>query len=63
VAGSVVRHQGTQISVSVGAAVAEEGEGPHELLDRADAALYRAKSHGRDRLVLAPTSRALARPS
>jgi diguanylate cyclase (GGDEF)-like protein/PAS domain S-box-containing protein len=58
VASSVVRHEGREVTVrvSIGAAMAEGGEGPHELLARADAALYVAKSEGRDRLVLAPST-------
>lgn len=42
------------VSLSAGVAEAEPGEGALELLARADDALYRAKSAGRDRVVLAP---------
>jgi diguanylate cyclase (GGDEF)-like protein/PAS domain S-box-containing protein len=55
VASSVVRHaeQEIVVRVSIGAAMAGPGDGAHELLARADAALYRAKSGGRDRVVIA----------
>jgi diguanylate cyclase (GGDEF)-like protein len=44
-------------TVSVGVAVAEDGEtDPMALVARADAALYRAKGAGRNRLVVAPAS-------
>lgn len=50
-----VLHQGQSlgmITVSVGVAVLpEHGTAPQELLDAADAALYRAKREGRDRVV------------
>ena len=50
-----VRHQGQSlgaITVSVGvAALPLHGTSPKELLDAADAALYRAKGEGRDRVV------------
>jgi diguanylate cyclase (GGDEF)-like protein/PAS domain S-box-containing protein len=50
-----VLHQGQSlgmITVSVGvAALPEHGVAPQQLLDAADAALYRAKSEGRDRVV------------
>jgi diguanylate cyclase (GGDEF)-like protein/PAS domain S-box-containing protein len=54
VASSVVRHgtQEIEVRVSIGAAMAERGQGAHELLTRADRALYRAKSGGRDRVVV-----------
>jgi diguanylate cyclase (GGDEF)-like protein/PAS domain S-box-containing protein len=52
-----VLHQGQSlgmITVSVGvAALPEHGTSPKELLDVADAALYRAKREGRDRVVVA----------
>ena len=42
------------ITVSVGvAALPQHGTSPKELLDAADAALYRAKREGRDRVVVA----------
>jgi diguanylate cyclase (GGDEF)-like protein len=40
-------------TVSVGVAHLADGEGPDTLLARADAALYRAKGAGRDRLIAA----------
>jgi diguanylate cyclase (GGDEF)-like protein len=50
-----VLHQGQSlgiVTVSVGvAALPEHGTSPRELLDAADAALYRAKREGRDRVV------------
>ncbi len=42
-----------EITVSVGVATWKSGEMPAEVVARADAALYRAKDEGRDRLVLA----------
>ena len=39
-----------RVSVSIGAASYKRGETRQELLARADAALYRAKQHGRDRI-------------
>ena len=39
-----------QISVSIGAASYQPGESRYELLARADAAMYRAKQRGRDRV-------------
>ena len=52
-----VLHQGQSlgmITVSVGvAALPQHGTSPRELLDAADAALYRAKREGRDRVVVA----------
>ena len=42
------------VTVSVGvAALPEHGTSPKELLETADAALYRAKREGRDRVVAA----------
>jgi PleD family two-component response regulator len=38
------------VTVSVGAALARAGEAAGDLLRRADAQLYRAKSAGRDRV-------------
>jgi diguanylate cyclase (GGDEF)-like protein/PAS domain S-box-containing protein len=50
-------HQGQSlgmVTVSVGvAALPEQGSSPKELLEAADAALYRAKNEGRDRVVAA----------
>ena len=54
-----VLHQGQSlgmVTVSVGvAALPEHGTSPRELLEAADAALYRAKREGRDRVVAAET--------
>jgi diguanylate cyclase (GGDEF)-like protein/PAS domain S-box-containing protein len=61
-----VLHQGNslgKITVSVGVAgLPVHGTSPKELLNAADAALYRAKREGRDRVVLAgpPVSEAMA---
>lgn len=43
------------MTVSIGAAVAREGEPPEDLLRRADAALYGSKASGRDRLTVDST--------
>mgnify|MGYP001180854971 CR=1 FL=1 len=40
-----------RLSISVGVAVARRGERPVRLIERADAALYRAKSSGRNRVM------------
>jgi diguanylate cyclase (GGDEF)-like protein/PAS domain S-box-containing protein len=57
VASSRVMAAGSELGVriSVGAAAARRSDGPHELLARADAALYDAKAAGRDRVVVAGT--------
>jgi diguanylate cyclase (GGDEF)-like protein len=44
---------GGRLTMSFGAAQARPGEGPARLVGRADAALYRAKALGRDRVCLA----------
>ncbi|NMC49718.1 MAG: sensor domain-containing diguanylate cyclase [Desulfovibrio sp.] len=44
---------GGRLTMSFGAAQARPGEGPARLVGRADAALYRAKAQGRDRVCLA----------
>lgn len=41
---------GLQVSVSIGAAIHKRGESRNDLFARADAALYRAKQRGRDRI-------------
>ena len=43
---------GLAVTVSIGVAVADSGEGVPELLGRADAALYEAKRDGRNRSAL-----------
>ncbi len=40
----------TPVTVSIGLATARPGESPHALLARADAAMYRAKAEGKDRV-------------
>jgi diguanylate cyclase (GGDEF)-like protein len=48
---------GGKLSVSIGVAqFPEDGDAPEALLARADAALYRAKREGRDRVLRAPPS-------
>jgi two-component system cell cycle response regulator len=55
------RSQG--VTVSIGAAVSQGGEpGAHEFIRRADAALYRSKESGRDRVVLWDEPPAAAAP-
>jgi diguanylate cyclase (GGDEF)-like protein/PAS domain S-box-containing protein len=55
-----VLHQGQplgMVTVSVGVAeLPQHGTSPKELIDAADAALYRAKKNGRDRVVIAEAS-------
>jgi PleD family two-component response regulator len=46
--------------VSIGAALAASGEAPAGLISRADAALYRSKQEGRDRLTMAAEASAEA---
>ena len=43
---------GERVTLSAGIAIAGETESLHALLERADAALYRAKAQGRDRTVI-----------
>ena len=61
-----VQHHGRplgMITVSVGvAALPEHGTSPNSLLDAADAALYRAKREGRDRVVVAELAEAEVPP-
>ena len=45
-----------QVSVSVGVAAARRGESIDSLVARADAAMYRAKAAGRDRVEVDPGS-------
>lgn len=42
------------VTVSIGLAAARPGESPHALLARADAAMYRAKAEGKDRVCWDP---------
>jgi len=50
------------VTVSIGVAVFDGGETSDELLDRADAALYSAKSAGRNCVIVAPDPNPSARP-
>jgi diguanylate cyclase (GGDEF)-like protein len=52
-----VPFEGLSVSVSVGVATRERGEEHESLLGRADRALYRAKSLGRDRVEIATAAR------
>lgn len=51
-----LRVDGEPVTVSAGGAVLRHGEGRDAWLARADAALYRAKQAGRDRLEIAPAA-------
>ena len=55
---SPVEFQGVQIiaTVSIGVALAEAGEKPETLIERADASMYQAKLGGRDQVVAIPSS-------
>lgn len=48
-----VRHPGGRVTASFGVAMLQHGESVESWLERADDALYRAKSEGRDRVVFA----------
>jgi diguanylate cyclase (GGDEF)-like protein len=50
------------VTCSAGLACWDEGEPPQSLMSRADAALYRAKAEGRDRIEVWRGSRRLVRP-
>jgi diguanylate cyclase (GGDEF)-like protein len=39
------------VTISIGVAYARPGDGPSDVLERADRALYRAKNAGRNRVV------------
>ncbi len=45
---------GKPVTISVGVAYARPGDGPGDVLERADRALYRAKNAGRNRVVESP---------
>jgi len=51
------------LTISIGAATAQSGETPDDLLRRADAALYEAKREGKDRLVLSEGQSVDVQPS
>jgi diguanylate cyclase (GGDEF)-like protein len=52
-----LKHPGGQVTASYGVALLRAGEQPDDWLERADAALYRAKDSGRDRIVYADETR------
>lgn len=45
---------GVSVTVSIGLAQFRPGEGPDDLIRRADQALYQAKNRGKNRVVIAP---------
>jgi diguanylate cyclase len=49
-----MRVDGRPVTVSIGGAVLASGESPQDWLARADAAMYRAKRAGRNRVEIAP---------
>ena len=52
--------EGISLTVSIGAALYQPGERPEDIVHRADLALYEAKQHGRDQIVLSTVSRLVA---
>ena len=46
--------QKVEITISIGTTLFRSGDSPTEAFERADKALYEAKSNGRDRLIFAP---------
>ncbi|MDT7835817.1 GGDEF domain-containing protein [Aquabacterium sp. OR-4] len=58
------REQALQITVSIGVALAQDAdEAPAQLIERADAALYRAKHGGRNRVVVDGLATLAAQPA
>jgi diguanylate cyclase (GGDEF)-like protein len=53
-AGGVVYADGKPVTISVGVAYARAADGPHDVIERADRALYRAKNAGRNCVVESP---------
>ena len=53
-AGGPAYADGKPVTISVGVAYVRPGDGPSDVLERADRALYRAKNAGRNRVVESP---------
>jgi diguanylate cyclase (GGDEF)-like protein len=54
--GGLAYADGKPVTISIGVAYARESDGPNDVVERADRALYRAKDGGRNRVVEAATA-------